>query len=233
MGRPPCRGEESSGQPGGCRGCRSREYRCHAAARYRRLNAVIIDLRNRILCCQESPWGCILREGACLVYREKGEFSISSVRCERITPECEISSKIRAYECCRKLAFFKGTSYDATVTRPRYMPTCSTARTRITCAVVLSPPSISTARATSSRPVPRSLVLRHDRGDLRVAHLVMQPSCTAPAVAGLQRQRRCVRRHEHSGPSDRISTCRDSESAISRAEISPICAARSPMCDPA
>src|SRR5580658_2953864 len=79
------------------------------------------------------------------------------------------------------------------------MPTCSTERTRITCAVVLSPPSISTARVTRSRAISSAVFfLRGDLRDHGLGHLVVQAvGAEHQHVAGFERDSRRVRRNKH------------------------------------
>ena len=82
------------------------------------------------------------------------------------------------------------------------MPTCSTERTRITCAVVLSPPSISTARLTSSRAIcEASFFCETMRGDLSFAHLVVQAvGAEDQNIARLQGESGGIRRDKHLRP---------------------------------
>src|ERR1019366_5164051 len=104
------------------------------------------------------------------------------------------------------------------------MPTCSTERTRITCAVVLSPPSISTARVTSSRAI-SSMLFCCETISARIWLFISScrpsvhktstsPGCNVSAVVSGETN--------ISGPRERISTCRESDAATSLAEISPI-----------
>ena len=81
-------------------------------------------------------------------------------------------------------------------------PPAPPSRTRITSAVVLSLPSISTARATSSRAISSAgLLCEADVRDGLVAHLVVQAvGAQHQHVARLQRNRRRVRRDEHLRP---------------------------------
>jgi hypothetical protein len=103
------------------------------------------------------------------------------------------------------------------------MPTCSTERTRITCAVVLSPPSISTARhQLPGNFVHVSSFARRFR-DRRFAHFVVQAvGAEHQHVAWLQVSAVVSGETNISGPRERIRTWRASESAISRGGDQPI-----------